>query len=88
MKLFVKKKKELTLVKAKIPKRGYQNCWEYWHCEKQAKKECPVYKAKDGKRCWIYMDNLDVFEWAKPKIKHKKCSECPWYKKVNNIKDE
>ena len=63
--------------------KGYQNCWEYWHCRKEFQDRCPVYKAKAGNKCWMYTDNLEVFDWIKPERHFKKCTDCPWYKHVN-----
>ena len=62
---------------------GYKNCWEHWHCKKEFHERCPVFKAKDGRKCWMYTDNLKVFEWIKSDRKLDKCSDCPWYKHVN-----
>jgi len=60
----------------------FVGCWEFWKCSEEAKGKCPVYKAKDGKRCWIYTHNLIPFMWANPKKSFKSCTECPWYKKI------
>ena len=65
---------------------GYSNCWEYWKCSDKAKEACPVFKAKKGNQCWMYMDHLDIFDWAKPKEEYNYCTECPWYKKIYNSK--
>ena len=69
--------------KSKIKK--HQNCWEYWHCKDDAKAQYPVYKSKDGRKCWVYIHSLDVFDWAKPKKEYENCFDCPWYKKVNKL---
>lgn len=61
-------------------KRGAENCWDFWGCPDDAKAKCTVFKAKDGKRCWIYTDNLKVFDWAMPKKNFTTCLDCPWYK--------
>ena len=45
--------------------------------------QCPVYKAKAGDRCWMYTDNLRVFDWVKPKRGFDSCLECPWYKRLH-----
>ena len=62
---------------------GYKNCWEYWHCTDDAKAKCPVYKEQDGHKCWLYLDNLDIYDWAKPKKEYHNCSDCPWYKMMH-----
>jgi len=64
----------------------YENCWEFWHCKKDFQDRCPVYKDKAGNRCWMYTDNLNVFEWIKPDRRFDKCSDCPWYKHINSAK--
>ncbi len=61
----------------------YNACWEYWDCSQKNKIKCPVYKAGDGKRCWMYTDNLAVFAWAAADRKFDTCKKCPWYKKLH-----
>ena len=61
----------------------YENCWDYWHCADAAKKKCPAYKTEAGRACWIYTDNLKVFEWARKNRSFDTCMDCPWYKHVN-----
>ncbi len=61
----------------------FVGCWEFWGCAEEAKSQCSAYKAKDGKRCWIYTHNLTPFVGASPKNNFKSCVECPWYKKMN-----
>lgn len=63
-----------------------ENCWEFWDCSDDAKSQCPVFKTRDGKRCWIYTDNLKVFDWAKGSHEFDTCLQCPWYKKFNPVK--
>lgn len=64
--------------------KKYNQCWEYWDCPKDFQKKCSVYKAKDGTRCWIYTDNLKVFDWARPKRKFESCVKCPWYNAIKS----
>ena len=68
----------------KAQESGYENCWDYWRCSDDAKAKCPAFKAGAGKNCWIYTDNLKVFEWARSKVDFDTCPECPWYKQMNN----
>lgn len=62
---------------------NYQNCWEYWKCRKELQKQCPVYKDKAGKNCWMYTDNLKVFDWVAKERGFKSCRECPWYQHMH-----
>jgi len=66
--------------------KGYENCWEYWNCSEDMQKNCPVYGAKAGKECWVYTDNLKVFDWVSGKRGFDSCFECPWYKYLNKQK--
>jgi hypothetical protein len=70
-----------AVLKEEKPK--YQNCWEYWKCPEDFHAKCPVFRLKDGKKCWIYTDHLKVFGWAKEKRSFDSCLECPWYRIVN-----
>lgn len=77
------------MVKRKISKdEKYKNCWEYWACDTNAKQKCPVYKKKDGKKCWLYTDNLRVFKWARPKRDFEYCWECLWCQRVNKKSED
>lgn len=77
--------------KTKEEKRDeYVGCWEYWRCSDSAKSGCPVYKERDGKRCWIYAHDLTPLIWElspsamiKEERKFKSCKECGWYKRMN-----
>lgn len=58
-------------------------CWEYWRCSKEIQEKCPVWKAQAGKQCWMYTDNLKVFDWIRPQRHFHSCLECPWYKHLH-----
>lgn len=62
----------------------YENCWDYWHCSPDAQEKCSVYKARAGRECWIYTDNLKVFDWIRDERGFQTCLECPWYKRLKN----
>ena len=31
-----------------------ENCWEFMSCSDSIRLNCPAYKKKDGKRCYLY----------------------------------
>jgi len=33
--------------------RESQNCWEFWGCAEEAKKECVVFLNHMGRECWF-----------------------------------
>ena len=59
-------------------------CWKYWDCSKESRDKCPVYKEKDGKRCWMYTHGLTPFVGSQASKHYKSCTECPWYKKIQS----
>jgi hypothetical protein len=61
----------------------YTSCWDFWKCTPDLQEKCNVYKNQDGKRCWMYTDNLKVFDWVGDKRKFESCSDCPWYQHLN-----
>ncbi len=65
------------------------NCWQFWDCSEEAKLKCPVYKSKDGRRCWTYTHDLLIpFHFSRQRKKFKSCEECPWYKKMQKLTPE
>ena len=64
----------------------YTSCWQYWKCSPVLKKKCSVYKNKDGQKCWLYTDNLKLFEWVRKERKFTSCTECPWYQHLHKEK--
>ncbi|OGF26430.1 hypothetical protein A2331_05865 [Candidatus Falkowbacteria bacterium RIFOXYB2_FULL_34_18] len=56
-----------------------QNCWEFFCCDKRAKKECPAFQNNSGRECWIIASTFQ----SENKKKFKYCWNCPWFKKLN-----
>ena len=70
-------------------KNDVMNCWQFWGCSDETKLKCPVYKEKNGGRCWTYTHDLLIpFFFAEPPKKFKSCEECPWYKKMYKLTPE
>ena len=57
-----------------------QNCWEFWKCSEDIKKDCPAYKIDSGEECWLVA--ADYCPYLKEKG-FETCDRCPWFKKVN-----
>jgi len=63
-----------------MAKKETQNCWEYLHCSKKDRENCPAYQNDMGGECWFVMD----IEKGCPAAKeYGGCFNCPWYKKLN-----
>ena len=57
-----------------------QNCWDFWKCSENIKKNCSAYKTNSGRECWLMA--ADYCPYLKEKG-FKTCDDCPWFKKVN-----
>ncbi|MCP4651309.1 MAG: hypothetical protein GY853_14670 [PVC group bacterium] len=66
-----------------MDRKDAKNCWEYWDCPEEAKKECPSYHADKGNECWLlgaaYCAEHCPFDKQHRGILG--CIHCPWYKK-------
>lgn len=56
----------------------HKNCWDFWECPEETRKNCPAYKTDSGRDCY------DLAREFCPRLKvdFEHCWECPWYKKV------
>jgi len=68
-----------------MAKKEPQNCWEFHHCPKKVKEECPAYKTNMGRSCWVVASGF--YPDGCPKAKGRGvlfCAEnCAWFKKMN-----
>lgn len=62
--------------------QGYQNCWEYWNCKKELQAQCPIFNSEDLKKRRLYTDNLQVFDWVRPRRDFDDFIDCPWHKRM------
>lgn len=60
-----------------------KNCWDFWNCPKEARKNCPAYLTGSGKDCWTVIDPVVKKECPKLKNEFGACWKCNWFKKVN-----
>lgn len=67
-----------------------ENCWEYWNCSPETRKEYPAFLYDSGKECWMVAGHCSETGGQCPRIKHrfKNCFDCPWFQKQNsNLKE-
>ena len=64
----------------KTSSNNSQNCWDFWKCKEDIKKNCPAYKINSGGECWLVATNYCPYLKEKG---FKTCDECPWFMKNN-----
>ena len=67
-----------------------QNCWEFWNCDADVRKNCSAYIFNSGKECWMVAGHTVTKLKKCPRVtkQFKTCFECPWYKKLNPGSDK
>ncbi|MHA2010162.1 MAG: hypothetical protein ACW980_22835 [Promethearchaeota archaeon] len=55
-----------------------QNCWKYWHCQKEIRSHCPAYATGSGKECFTVAGDYCL----KVKKDVNDCWECPFYESL------
>ena len=57
-----------------------KNCWEFWNCPEEIRKNCEVFKLKAGNKCW-FMHTMA--KGCKRTEEIGGCFTCEWFKKNN-----
>ncbi|MGI5817074.1 MAG: helix-turn-helix domain-containing protein [Armatimonadota bacterium] len=58
------------------------SCWEHVGCSEEARRECPVYRSRQGHLCWMLSGNMccarraRVEDWE---AKKRLCSGCAFF---------
>ena len=64
-------------------KKTPHNCWEYISCSDSIRLNCPAYKNKDGKGCYLYCHVITSSSKRSELTKHlPSCTDCSWYKEL------
>ncbi|MDX2444151.1 MAG: hypothetical protein QNK30_10165 [Bacteroidales bacterium] len=60
-----------------------ENCWEYISCSDSIRQNCPAYKKRDGKGCYIYCQTLTSSSKRSEFTKNLPgCMDCSWFKEL------
>jgi len=62
-----------------IKKNNIQNCWDFFSCEEEQRKQCSAFNTDIGRDCWAIASSSKLVS----KKDFKYCWECPWFKKIN-----
>lgn len=62
--------------------REPQNCWGFWNCPEDMKKECTAYRSNMGRQCWLVCNMSKKNQTIRRNLE---CTNCEWHKKINNL---
>ncbi len=67
----------------KLDTMNPQNCWEYWKCPEEVRKDCAAFVNDMGRECFFVAGTI-VKNPGCMKVKNNilDCWDCPWYKVV------
>lgn len=65
-------------------KKDAKNCWEFWKCPEELRKECSAYRGSFGRKCWLVSEFSKKNKTARRDLD---CTNCEWYKKINPAKN-
>lgn len=64
-------------------KKTSRNCWDYISCSDSIRFNCPAYKNRDGKGCYLYCQVITSSSRRSELTKNLPgCTDCSWFKEL------